>query len=464
MRKYLSAQKRILMAVGTIVLLLVLPMLLCSKSFAKGNQYRAKDFDYEVEVEECDEERLVLSVEIENNGTDFEGVFRIVFKEMGYRFNIVYYDTEITLPDGGDKSFEVEIPITAQWPNDTESLVYELVSDSGEVVSLGEDKKLLTYVTSPRNNGGSSYLSDKKNLLENFYSDLHPMHAWIVIVLVVIFVVIAGPVGYIILAKKNKREWYWGFVPAVSFIFVILILIAGGTSRASGVNLSSIRVIDGAGKKDDFVNFIVYNASAGKWELTFDDTVNAVGGANEYYSYEFDTKKGNLAVVNDGRIIRMKGNSTAAFSPFYGCALADASGSKNCFVLEDIDVNHRGGVEATIRNKTGKKISMLFVATGNSLYCYTDIPSKEKFDLDECKEYKNTRYSYDYYFDQNNSTRLTYYRMEDIKNGIPYYIADYYASDNSFTENMVFAIVENGEKITSGKAKEISYSVYYAAE
>ncbi|BCJ93358.1 hypothetical protein acsn021_09270 [Anaerocolumna cellulosilytica] len=101
----------------------------------------------------------------------------------------------------------------------------------------------LTVITAIRNN--LSYT--KQNQLENEYygsdnnygiysnvsrgyTDKVPMAGGYIIVLV-IYIILVGPIAYLVLKKLDKRSLAWGIIPALAVVFTVFIFIMGSKTR-----------------------------------------------------------------------------------------------------------------------------------------------------------------------------------------------------------------------------------------
>ncbi|MCQ2520850.1 MAG: hypothetical protein MJ105_00590 [Lachnospiraceae bacterium] len=430
--------------------------LLCGvKANAKKNSdYDAKDFDFSVTVDECDEESMTLTVDIENNGQDFEGYFRIIFNTASYRYNVTAYDTELTLPAGSMKTFTLSVPTTSVWPDDISYVRFLLVDYADNTIELDEDSDLLYGLSSGRNLGGSVFLSEMEYPFDTFNGQAHPLHAARVIVLVLLFVVLAGPIGYLVLAKNKKREMYWVFVPVISLLFILFIFLIGGNTRLTGVSLLSVRMVDGNGYHDDHVAFMAYNAQASGWDIEFAEDVTAVGGRSEnYYYYYYDDREANLRFVNNGRNIHMVGNPTETFEAYYGTATAKNTGKGGCFIANDVEVDRHGEVNGTVSNSTGKDIKYLFVAYEDGVYILEGISNGATVNLDTLRVIDTQKYGRD-----------SGWWLDEVEGGPAFNIADTFVTQNDDSIVAVYGIVDSGEKISAGKARETVYTVYYAVD
>lgn len=69
-----------------------------------------------------------------------------------------------------------------------------------------------------------------------------------VLILLIVFIVLVGPVNYAILSLKDKRDWIWFTAPALSIIFCAVIIGSGIYRHGSTPIASVVSVIDSRGQ------------------------------------------------------------------------------------------------------------------------------------------------------------------------------------------------------------------------
>lgn len=67
----------------------------------------------------------------------------------------------------------------------------------------------------------------------------------VIIIIFVIYILLAAPVSYIILKKRDKRELMWAVVPALSLVFVAVIYFIGFGTRLTDPILNKVSIIYG---------------------------------------------------------------------------------------------------------------------------------------------------------------------------------------------------------------------------
>ncbi|MBR6396100.1 MAG: hypothetical protein IKS09_03945, partial [Lachnospiraceae bacterium] len=80
-------------------------------------------------------------------------------------------------------------------------------------------------------------------MLESEYMDVKPNVALYMIVLLV-YVLLIGPVLYLILKKADKRQYTWAIVPGEALVFALIIYLLGGTTRATEPKMTYFTTLD----------------------------------------------------------------------------------------------------------------------------------------------------------------------------------------------------------------------------
>lgn len=67
-------------------------------------------------------------------------------------------------------------------------------------------------------------------------------------VLIVVYVIVVGPVLYLLLCKMKKRDWYWLGVPALGIIFIGVVFIGGRNLKLHETRVYSVTAQQADGK------------------------------------------------------------------------------------------------------------------------------------------------------------------------------------------------------------------------
>lgn len=110
-----------------------------------------------------------------------------------------------------------------------------------------------------------------------------------VLILMIAFIILVGPVNYAILAAKDKRDWIWFTAPALSIVFCAVI-IGSGIYRHDITPVSSVvSVIDNRGQSTRSSSTIGIGApSTGRYEISLGEEgfpSKDMSGSYDYYGY-----------------------------------------------------------------------------------------------------------------------------------------------------------------------------------
>lgn len=182
---------------------------------------------------------------------------------------------------------------------------------------------------------------------------------------IVIYVILVGPLIYIILKAMKKREKIWIVIPCISLAFVAIIFVVGLTMKVSKLNVKSIVVHDLIAENTDTYVF-GYASKAAPWNV--DVPGNFVfGTADGEYRYSSHLEN-NIATVNNrgdhfSGTFYPKGTFEVGLFDFRQTTKPEGK-----FDIEidysDINVDSNGYLVADIKsitNRTGKDLDYVFV-------------------------------------------------------------------------------------------------------
>lgn len=133
-----------------------------------------------------------------------------------------------------------------------------------------------------------------QNLANQIPEDRKPPFAWMFITLG-IYIVIAGPVLYIILKKLDRRDWAWMCIPALSILFLAGMYLLGFKSRYNTaiVNTASLIEVSPDGNEAIVTSSVgIFNNRRGTLKLEYSDGNGIrspfIRNEDRYYSYYGD--------------------------------------------------------------------------------------------------------------------------------------------------------------------------------
>ena len=105
-------------------------------------------------------------------------------------------------------------------------------------------------------------------------------------VMILIYVVLIGPVLYLLLRKGKKCEWYWVCVPALGVLFIAGVYVLGQGARVKDTRVYSVTTqkVDGS-RKDTY--FMAYHSGTRPWEVRLQEDYEMAGPASGQYVYYY---------------------------------------------------------------------------------------------------------------------------------------------------------------------------------
>ena len=116
------------------------------------------------------------------------------------------------------------------------------------------------------NNKRYSFSNNEMEILFGIMQGKANLNAKLLGAIVVIYVILVGPVLYLVLKKYDKREKIWYAVPVMSVVFVLIIFMASRGFAIKNRMFETIRVAkaDGSGKEADYIFGFSSSQSSGR--------------------------------------------------------------------------------------------------------------------------------------------------------------------------------------------------------
>ncbi|GKX30124.1 hypothetical protein SH1V18_26040 [Vallitalea longa] len=115
---------------------------------------------------------------------------------------------------------------------------------------------------------------------------------WKIITIIVIYILILGPILYIFLKKRGKRQYMWVFIPVISILFVAIMYVTGINTRIKEPVSQFINILnfsEDGGSKDSFGT--VLNTNMSKLRVKSEDGLSMIPiieRNNHFYSTSDD--------------------------------------------------------------------------------------------------------------------------------------------------------------------------------
>lgn len=196
---------------------------------------------------------------------------------------------------------------------------------------------------------------------------------WIYLITLIIYIVIIGPVLFLLLKHFKASKYIWGIVPLISSIFVIIVYAEGNSTRITKpyVSYYSIERLDS--EKEKVTGNVAFELSFPQNKdssVTLSGTNKAIAGEVSFPQYEIyysdsylrdkkymDLSGYHLGVVNKDNEIHVEINDTPSFYKNY----MEAEYEYDSFPAIESDISFREtGPEGTLKNISGETMKNCF--------------------------------------------------------------------------------------------------------
>lgn len=234
-----------------------------------------------------------------------------------------------------------------------------------------------------------SYRYNPITYIAQRFPELKANSIYMILFIVVIYVIIIGPILYFILKKKDKREWGWVAVPALSVLFVAIVFILSINSQyKSGlINIvSATRVKDGQNIGTTDIYGCTKYSKKGDIVLTTDEFVNLSVPPDDDWNYfsTSDNHEGttdictNKILVGDSTEITYFNKGSWDSNDFEMKTITDLGGIVDCNVKMENDK-----IIGTITNHTNRNFKDILMVVGKRVIMIDSLKTGESIDINE---------------------------------------------------------------------------------
>lgn len=297
-----------------------------------------------------------------------------------------------------------------------------------------------------------------------------PLNFNVLKVLVIIYVILVGPVLYIILRMTKKKELYWVAVPVAALLGIILIYFAGRGFEVVDTRVFAVSAENLADTGSRSSYLYCYDAGLEEWDLKLSKGYEYAGALyNNQYGYDGEASAYYHHIRKEGDTLFFGIDPTSNFEDSYFLAgsAGGSSADRGTIVANNVDRDFLG-VAGSVTNETNQDFLYFAVVVENNLYVYENLPAGATCDLAQAKTVYENAGSYnmrsDYLYDiLNQKYRDKKYQeaAELAALGVGLCIA-YPQTDNDAL--VVIGVAENTEKIVDDECKEISYGCFYVVQ
>lgn len=262
-------------------------------------------------------------------------------------------------------------------------------------------------------------------------------------VLIIIYVIMVGPILYLILRAAKKREWYWLGVPVLGILFIGVVFIFGQNLQVKNTRVYSVSMQQADGKEKGKVDtyFSAYHSGVKPWNITLTDNYEYGGTGFSNYSYSGSTAEAYHYRVGYGENIELGLNPYSNFETAYLYAGGSTEGcgeiTTGDLVMTDAD---RSG---SVTNQTKYDFPYLLVMSDNYFMVISDVKAGETVDLKQAVTDK----------------RVVYEQATQYIDDVYYSLVGYYgngtaeAEDTDMLAALVISACQEKQKFESGTNK-----------
>ncbi len=298
-------------------------------------------------------------------------------------------------------------------------------------------------------------------------SENSPLHFGILKFIIIMYVIVAGPVLYLILKASKKRELYWILVPATALVGIVLVFLAGRGFEVVDTRAYTVTIkdLDRPGSRTSYL--YCYNAHHKEWDLQLAQGYEYAGDMwNDHYYYDVDEGDYYHHFKQEGDRISFGIKPDTNFEDSYFMAHGNDGENSGTIVNGIVNLGW-SGPEGTVTNSTNKDFLYYAVILNDTVYVYKDLPAGATHDLSKqtylhgTSSYSNiwSGYIYDFLQDEMNMRNR---KKEDISAlaALGVGICGAYPESDA-NQCVIIGVTEDWENVVDDRCSEISYGCLY---
>lgn len=204
-------------------------------------------------------------------------------------------------------------------------------------------------------------------------------------VLMGIYVVLVGPVLYLILRKCKKNEWYWIGVPVLGLTFIAAVFLLGHGARVNETRVYSVTA-QRADSNHEETYFLAYHSGVKEWNIQLNESYETAGpgwtgygyywgGKNDLTDYYYAVKNGSK-----GLTVGIKPNENFESGYLYAEGKAEVKGNISS---TDLSTGLYSDFEGTVTNDTAFDMAYMAVWDNDYIMVFSDVKMGETIDLQQ---------------------------------------------------------------------------------
>ncbi len=274
--------------------------------------------------------------------------------------------------------------------------------------------------------------------------------------IVFIYVLIIGPVLYIILRKTNKREYFWIAIPAVTIIFIGVIMIYGGRFRLSNKNAANVTVASADGKGLRRTYMSIFSSKSGDISVNLNETINGLGPVFKEYGNYNGRNITDYHVKYDGGQTQISHDGDSSFDKGYLIGLSENHPSGRLSL--QYSTGWSIGIGGTLNNETEYDFDYVLIKKGSEVVVVKGLEAGDILAVSS-----NIVYSGYYYWAGDNAEVAQRYK-DSKKVDYRKLAALFLALDDvsSKGDYVIIGLTSEYDTFTKGDVNELSYGCIYS--
>lgn len=296
-------------------------------------------------------------------------------------------------------------------------------------------------------------------------SDVEPPSIVSYIVIIVIYILLTGPVLYVVLVKMNRQKLIWLILPQLTVLFLVIVLLGGRNSRITQLKSSYFNVLY-------YENQIIQESSVfnltvpyhDEFEVSFDsDTkIQAINHKEFNYYFALEENCETDSIQSCKRKITEGENKTEI-------SLQDLTPYTSKYFTSEKSYTVEGNYESTLhftvngfeggfQNEMGMELQCSFLIGSGSIVALGDIPDGESVDvpLGEGKPMLSCDYYgvSEYVEESINQSTQNSDTILEMSNAMNYVVQEYFGGDTDCNYIVSFVQTDYPEAIANQLSRE----------
>ncbi len=288
--------------------------------------------------------------------------------------------------------------------------------------------------------------------------------------MILIYVILVGPILYLVLKKIKKSEGYWIAVPLLGVLFIGMVFVFGQNLRVNTTKAYTVTAQKADGKESGKVKtfFNAYHSGVKSWNITLADEYRYAGAAFTQYIYTSSNGKDYHYRIGYGDGIEAGISPASNFENAYFQAGGEAEGVGE-ITTQDLEIT-AAAQKGSVTNNTAYDFPYLMLTSNDYAMLISDVKAGETVDV--AKAMKDNRvvyemshsYPIDIFYDLVNLYGWNGTSIEDRDKKSALYLGMCMAMQQDGFESdqiMVAGLVPDYRKAVKSKCAETSYGYLY---